>query len=86
MYVKDKPEQANRAWDAVTDATTALINQPMQKIVVGDFEPTRAALESFRNCIVSGEKPVADSTDGLEISRMVQLSLDSMDNQSVETF
>ena len=70
--------------DAVTGATMALTGASGQRIKLADFNPTRNAVAAFRESVLSNTTPAASASNGLATSRTVQLSLDAMDNGTVE--
>jgi predicted dehydrogenase len=72
--------------DGVTGATMSLAEVPGQRIKLADFNPTRNAVAAFRESVLSNSTPPASGIYGLETSRTVQLSLDAMDNRTVETY
>ena len=72
--------------DAVTGATMALSGTPGRRIKLTGFNPTRNAMAAFRESVISNSTPAASVENGLATARTVQLSLDAMDNGSVETY
>jgi len=72
--------------DGMTGATMTLANEPGQRIKLADFNPTRNAVAAFRKSVLSNSTPAASGILGLRSSRTVQLSLDAMDNGTVETY
>jgi predicted dehydrogenase len=78
----EMPEYA----DAMSGATMTLANVPGQKIKLADFNPTRNAVAAFRESVLNNSTPAASGLLGLRSSRTVQLSLDAMDNGTVETY
>jgi predicted dehydrogenase len=78
----ETPEYA----DAMSGATMTLANVPGQKIKLAHFNPTRNAVAAFRESVLNNTTPAASGILGLRSSRTVQLSLDAMDNGTVETY
>jgi len=72
--------------DAMSGATMTLANVPGEKIKLPTFNPTRNAVAAFRESVLSNSTPAASGILGLRSSRTVQLSLDAMDNQTVEIY
>jgi hypothetical protein len=72
--------------DAMTGATMALSGVPGQRIKLANFNPTRNAVAAFRESVLGNNTPAASGMYGLRTSRTVQLSLDAMDNGTVETY
>lgn len=72
--------------DAMTGATMSLSGVPGQRIKLANFNPTRNAVAAFRESVLSNSTPAASGIYGLRTSRTVQLSLDAMDNGTVETY
>lgn len=72
--------------DAMTGATMALSGVPGQRIKLANFNPTRNAVAAFRESVLGNSTPAASGMYGLRTSRTVQLSLDAMDNGTVETY
>jgi len=72
--------------DAVTGATMSLSGVPGQRIKLANFNPTRNAVAAFRMSVLSNSTPAASGIHGLRSSRTVQLSLDAMDNGTVENY
>ena len=58
----------------------------LQSIRLPRFNATRNAVAAFRESVLSNTTPAASGIKGLETSRTVQLSLDAMDNGTVETY
>ena len=79
-------EEAPEGVDAMTGATMTLADVPGQRIKLADFNPTRNAVAAFRESVLSNSTPAASGLLGLRSSRTVQLSLDAMDNGTVETY
>jgi predicted dehydrogenase len=78
--------EAPEGVDGVTGATMSLAEVPGQRIKLENFNPTRNAVAAFRESVLSNSTPPASGIYGLETSRTVQLSLDAMDNRTVETY
>ena len=72
--------------DGMTGATMALSGTPGRWIKPDKFNPTRNAVAAFRESVLSNTTPAASGLKGLATSRTVQLSLDAMDNRTVETY
>ncbi len=72
--------------DAVTGATMALTGIQGKRIKLANFNPTRNAVAAFRVAVLNNSQPAASVENGLATARTVQLSLDAMDNGSVETY
>ncbi len=72
--------------DAVTGATMSLSGMKGRRVKLEDFNPTRNAMAAFREAVISGSQPAASVENGLATARTVQLSLDAMDKESVETY
>ncbi|MCP4046435.1 MAG: Gfo/Idh/MocA family oxidoreductase [Gammaproteobacteria bacterium] len=72
--------------DAVTGATMAVTGVKGKRIKLASFNPTQNAMAGFRKSILTNTKPAASVENGLATARTVQLSLDAMDNGSVETY
>jgi hypothetical protein len=70
----------------MSGATMTLANVPGQKIKLAHFNPTRNAVAAFRESVLNNTTPAASGILGLRSSRTVQLSLDAMDNGTVETY
>lgn len=83
---KDTGESWPEGVDAVSGATMALAGEPGYSIKVEEFNPTRNALAAFRESVISNSQPAAGVEEALVTARAVQLSLDAMDNGTVETF
>jgi len=78
----ETPEDA----DAWTGATMTLSGDPGRWIKLADFNPTRNAVAAFRESVLGNTTPAASGLKGLASSRTVQLSLDAMDNGTVESY
>jgi predicted dehydrogenase len=72
--------------DGVSGATMALSGKPGRWVKLADFNPTRNAVAAFRESVLGNTTPAASGLKGLATSRTVQLSLDAMDNGTVETY
>jgi len=72
--------------DALSGATMTLANVPGQRIKLANFNPTRNAIAAFRESVLSNTTPAASGILGLRSSRTVQLSLDAMDNGTIENY
>jgi hypothetical protein len=64
----------------------SLSEVPGRRIKLANFNPTRNAVAAFRESVLSNSVPAASATKGLKTARTVQLSLDAMDNGTVETY
>jgi len=72
--------------DGVTGATMSLAEVPGQRIKLASFNPTSNAVAAFRESVLSNSTPAASGIYGLKSSRTVQLSLDAMDEGTVESY
>jgi predicted dehydrogenase len=81
-----KDDADSEGVDAVTGATMALSGTPGRRIKLTGFNPTQNAIAAFRESVISNSTPAASVENGLATARTVQLSLDAMDNGSVETY
>ena len=77
---------ATADYDATSGATMTLGDEKGYRLKLDEFKPTRSALAAFRESIIENRMPAANIHSALASARTVQLSLDAMDNQSVETF
>lgn len=73
-------------YDAASGATMTLGDEKGYRLKLDEFNPTLNALAAFRESIIANRMPAANVHSALASARTVQLSLDAMDNQSVETF
>ena len=72
--------------DALTGATMVVSGTTGQKIKLAKFNPTRNAVAAFREAVISGSKPAANVENALATARTVQLSLDAMDQGTVQAY
>jgi predicted dehydrogenase len=86
VSTKSEEEDVPEDVDAVTGATMSLSGQAGRRIKFDKFNPTRNAMAAFRESVISNSKPAASVENGLATARTVQLSLDAMDNSSVEMY
>lgn len=82
----DYGEPSPEGVDAVSGATMALAGEMGYRVKLEKFNPTRNALAAFRESVISNTPPAASVEKALVTARAVQLSLDAMDNGSVEAF
>lgn len=73
-------------YDATSGATMTLGDEKGYRLKLDEFSPTLNALAAFRESIIANRMPAANVHSALASARTVQLSLDAMDNQSVESF
>lgn len=87
-WVASDAEKGHDSEDADTEtgATMALSGQAGRRIKFDEFNPTRNAMAAFRESVITNTKPAASVENGLATARTVQLSLDAMDNGTVETY
>lgn len=72
--------------DAVSGATMALGNEKGYHLKPAEFSATSDAMAAFRESVLGNNPPAASAEKALETARTVQLSLDAMDNGTVEKF
>lgn len=83
----DTPDEATlEGVDAVSGATMALGGDMGHHLKLPKFNPTSDAMAAFRESVINNSKPAASVENALVTARTVQLSLDAMDNGTVETF
>lgn len=72
--------------DAVSGATMAPGTEKGYHLKPAKFSATSDAMAAFRESVLSNSPPAASAEKALETARTVQLSLDAMDNGTVEKF
>jgi predicted dehydrogenase len=86
ISTEEYDDEAPEGVDAVTGATMALTGMTGNRIQPADFDPSLNALVAFRESVLANRAPAASAANGLVTARTVQLSLDAMDNGTVETY
>jgi len=72
--------------DAVSGATMALGGEKGRHLKLENFDATVNAMAAFRESVLNNSQPAASAEKALLTARTVQLSLDAMDNGTVEIF
>jgi predicted dehydrogenase len=86
VSVKDPDAGTMEGVDAMSGATMALGNGKGYHMKPEAFSATRDAMAAFRESILGNTPPAASAEKALVTARTVQMSLDAMDNGTVETF
>ena len=83
---KIREEDAPEGIDAVTGATMSLAGVKGQRIKLDSFNPSRNAIAAFRESVLGNTQPASNAMTGLASARTVQLALDAMDNETIESY